>query len=415
MTSTLADESVTDAAEVPTFGGPVRPGSPELTELLAYLDAGVIDRDEQQRHPFDEFEAVRAARLGALRLPVEEGGGGATLVQLYETVIALGAVDPNVAHSLRNHLNFTESLLRLPEDHPDRRHLDDVRAGRIFGHSTTELSNKRAGRREREWETTVSETADGLRLTGTKFYSTGNLYADLLIVSAAGPDREPVRVVVPSDREGVSRPLDWDGIGQRFTGSGTTSYDDVPVERSEFLANGSLFADQTYSATFPQLFLTATIAGILRRIADDAVELVRGKERTFYHAATAKRTEDPTLQQTVGVLVSQAYAAEALVLNAAVALSETFAASGTDQEPELALQSALRAAQAKVVVDELALRAAGDLFDVGGGQAVRHSAHLDRHWRNIRTLAAHNPKTYKARAIGASIINDEPLPNGAFF
>ena len=60
-------------------------------------------------------------------------------------------------------------------------------------------------------------------------------------------------------------------------------------------------------------------------------------------------------------------------------------------------------------------RAAGELFDVGGGQAVRQSSHLDRHWRNIRTLASHNPRTYKARAVGAYEIDGTPLPNGAFF
>ena len=75
----------------------------------------------------------------------------------------------------------------------------------------------------------------------------------------------------------------------------------------------------------------------------------------------------------------------------------------------------MRAAKAKVVIDELANRAASELFDVGGGSTVRRGAHLDRHWRNIRTLAAHNPKTYKAKAIGAYEISGEPLPRGGFF
>ncbi|MCP3812097.1 acyl-CoA dehydrogenase, partial [Mycobacteriaceae bacterium Msp059] len=125
--------------------------------------------------------------------------------------------------------------------------------------------------------------------------------------------------------------------------------------------------------------------------------------------------DDPILQQSVGLLSSQAFAAEALVGSAADALSDAYAAHGTPDEAELSLRAALSAAKAKVVVDELALRAAGDLFDVGGGTAARRSSHLDRHWRNIRTLAAHNPRTYKARAIGAHELTGAPLPNGAFF
>lgn len=393
---------------------PVSIGSADLDALLAYIDAGVVDRDDADRHPFAEFEAIRAARLGALRVPVADGGGGATLTELFRTVIALGEVDPNVAHSVRNHFNFTESLLRQP-DGPDHRWLEEVKAGKLFGTSTTELSRKQAGRRHREFETTITEESDGLRLTGTKFYSTGNLYADFLVVSATGPDGDPVRVVVPADRPGVHVERDWDGIGQRFTGSGTTRFDNVAVDRENFLSRGTLYGELPYSATFPQLYLTAVIAGILRRVVRDAAALVRGKQRTFYHAASEHPVEDPILQQTVGLLSSQAFAAEALVTSAADALADAYAAHGTSDEPDLSLRAALRAAKAKVVVDELALRAAGDLFDAGGGTAARRSSHLDRHWRNIRTLAAHNPKTYKARAIGAHELTGAPLPNGAFF
>lgn len=399
---------------IPVFTEQVGIGSPQLRALLDYIDAGVVERDRDDRHPFVEFEAIRAARLGALRLPVADGGGGATLTQLFETVIALGEVDPNVAHSVRNHFNFTESLLRHPEAE-DARWLDQVKAGKLFGTSTTELSRKQAGRRNRDFETTVAEGPDGLRLSGTKFYSTGNLYADFLVVSASGPEDNPIRVVVPSDRKGVFVEKDWDGIGQRFTGSGTTRYDDVAVDRADFLSHGKHYGELTYSATFPQLYLTAVIAGILRRVTRDAAHLVRTKQRTFYHAASEQPVDDPILQQSVGLLSSQAFAAEALVLSAADALSDAYAAHDTGAEPELSLRAALRAAKAKVVVDELALRAAGDLFDVGGGTAARRSSHLDRHWRNIRTLAAHNPKTYKARAIGAYELTGEGLPNGAFF
>lgn len=410
MTITEAETT----SSTPVFDKPVSYGSPELAQLLAYIDAGVVDRDRENRHPFDEFEVLRQSRLGALRLPVDGGGGGATLTELFATVIALGEVDPNVAHSIRNHLNFTETLLRR-SDTTDSRWLDQVRAGKLFGLASTELSRKQAGRRDQRFETTVTTGPDGLRLSGEKFYSTGNLYANYLVVGATGPDGKPVRVVVPADRDGVTLERDWDGIGQRFTGSGTTRFENVAVDESEFLSTGAYYGELPYSATFPQLFLTAVIAGILRRVTRDAAALVRAKQRTFYHAASDQPVDDPILQQTVGQLSSQAFTAEALVLTAAESLSKAYAAHGSDDEAELSLQAALRAAKAKVVVDEIALRAAGDLFDVGGGTAARQSSHLDRHWRNIRTLSAHNPKTYKARAIGAHEITGAALPNGAFF
>lgn len=409
MTATEIDSTT------PLFDGPVTYRSSALRRLLAYIGAGVIDRDAAGRHPFEEFVALRESRLGALRVPVASGGGGATLPELFATVIDLAEADPNVAHSIRNHFNFVESLLRARPGSVDLHWLDQVRAGKLFGLAATELSRKQAGRRNQDFETAVTESPDGLRLNGTKFYSTGNLYSDYLVVGAQGPDGEPARIVVPSDRAGVHIERDWDGIGQRFTGSGTTRLENVAVTREEFLGDGSYYQDLPYSATFPQLFLTAVIAGILRRVTKDAAHLVRTKQRTFYHAAADNPVDDPLLQQTVGVLSSQAYAAEALVLSAAGALAEAYGAHGTGDEPGLSLQASLRAAKAKVVVDELAVRAASDLFDVGGGTAARQSSHLDRHWRNIRTLAAHNPRTYKARAIGAYELSGTPLPNGAFF
>jgi alkylation response protein AidB-like acyl-CoA dehydrogenase len=75
----------------------------------------------------------------------------------------------------------------------------------------------------------------------------------------------------------------------------------------------------------------------------------------------------------------------------------------------------LRAAAAKVVVDALGQKAASQVFDVGGASVVRQSHLLDRHWRNIRTLASHNPTSYKAQAIGAHYVRGTRLPGSGYF
>ncbi|MFV8052499.1 acyl-CoA dehydrogenase family protein [Mycobacterium sp. 48b] len=394
---------------------PLTFGSPELGDLIEQIGDGVIDRDDRGEPPFAKFDLIRRARLGALRLPVASGGGGATLRELFEVIIALGEADPNVAHSVRNHLGTVENLIRRPRAE-DARWFDRIRSGDLFGISATELGTAHAGSPDYRYATAITETPNGLRLSGEKFYSTGNLYVDWLVVVATDQHGDTVRLIIPAGRPGVVIEDDWDGIGQRFTGSGTTRFVDVAVSDDDFFAPGGFGGDVPYKGTFPQLYLTAVIAGILRRVVRDAAELVRAKRRTFYHAAADNPVDDPILQQSVGVLSSQAFAAEALVLSAAEALGAATEAHGRpDEEEALALEATLRAAKAKVVIDELASRAASELFDVGGGSTVRRSAHLDRHWRNIRTLAAHNPKTYKAKAIGAHEITGEPLPRGGFF
>jgi alkylation response protein AidB-like acyl-CoA dehydrogenase len=390
-------------------------GSPRLRDLIDYIADGAVEREERGELPYEAVVAVKSARLGALRLPVERGGGGATLTQLYEVFIELGAADSNVAHILRSHFGIVENLLRSTRPDHDR-WLERVAHGELFGAASTEIDAP-AGSSDYPYKTAIVETATGLRLTGTKYYSTGNLYVDWLIVGATDVDGGKVQVVIPADRPGVVRLNDWDGFGQRFTGSGTTTFENVAVHPEEYFSDEESKSSRKlpYPATFFHIQLNAMIAGILHRVASDAVELVRTKRRAFYHAPTDVPTEDPIMQYSVGLLASQAFAAEALVLNTAAALERAYAAHGTPEEDELSLQASLLTAKSKVVIDEIANRASSELFDVGGGSLVRSSAHLDRHWRNIRSIAAHNPKTLKAVAVGRYELNGTPLPNQGFF
>ncbi len=213
------------------------------------------------------------------------------------------------------------------------------------------------------------------------------------------------------------RPNDWDGFGQRFTGSGTTRFENVEVYPDDYYRAGRSRDDQPlpYPSTFFHVQLNAMIAGIMRRVAADAAVLVRDKRRPFYHAPAEIPAEDPIMHYSVGLLASQAFAAEALVLAAAEALGQAYAAHGTPEEAGLSLRASLLNAKAKVVIDELANRATSELFDVGGGSLVRRGAYLDRHWRNMRAIAAHNPKTLKAVAVGRYEINGTPPPNQGFF
>jgi alkylation response protein AidB-like acyl-CoA dehydrogenase len=146
------------------------------------------------------------------------------------------------------------------------------------------------------------------------------------------------------------------------------------------------------------------------------VALVLRRERSFYYAPAPRPADDPLLQQTVGQIAANAFAAEAVVLAAADALdAASIARERGENGVALDAEAARRAAEAKIAVDELAIRSGGLLFDVGGASATRHSANLDRHWRNARTLASHNLGSCKARAIGNLEINGAPLPAEGFF
>lgn len=392
---------------------PLRVHSPEFRALCAAISEGALTRDKDRIAPFDMLDLIRRARLGALRLPVAAGGAGITLRELFETVIHLGEADSNVAHILRNHFVLADRYARRQDSAKAHSWRTHVAAGALFGLASTELTSLKAGRGG-ALQTSIVPDGEGYVLNGTKYYSTGNLYADYIVVRAQTPDGRTASVVIPSTREGVDRADDWDGMGQRLTGSGTTTFTGVAVAADEVIFDAE--DGDRYSATFPQLYLTAVNAGILRAILRDAKGLLRSRGRSFYHAPAERPTEDPLLLQTIGQIASSAFAAEAIVLAAAAALDAvSLARDASEPSDNLALEASLAAAKAKIVVDDLTIRAGSLVFDVGGASASKKSNNLDAHWRNARTLASHNPSSYKALAIGGYEVNGIPLPNGSFF
>jgi alkylation response protein AidB-like acyl-CoA dehydrogenase len=398
--------------------GPALPGSQTLRTLVDAIAACASARDQQRVHPHDEIALIRKARFGALRLPVAQGGGGGSLRQLLESVLELAAADSNVAHVLRNHFTFVERfVLPVPGQAPSR-WLQAVADGAVFGVAAGELTTTAVG--DGKVDTTIVPAAggQGYLLNGTKFYSTGSLYADYILVRGHLPDGRNASAIVPAGRAGVHLDDDWYGMGQRLTGTGTTRLEQVQVAEDELLVDtdGANYRIP-YSATLSQLFLTTVNAGILRAIQREAVALVlRRGERNFAHGLAPCPADDPVLQQTIGEIASSAFAAEASVLAAADALDRVAVSRQQGaHDRELGLQGAIAASKTKVVVDALVLRAGSQLFDVGGASATTQRYNLDRHWRNARTLASHNPASLKARILGEYEVRGTPLPASGFF
>ncbi|WP_425106456.1 acyl-CoA dehydrogenase family protein [Ancylobacter sp.] len=385
-----------------------------LQPLFDRIEEGAAERERERILPFAEVALLREAGYGALRLPRPDDAG-LTFRQLLKIVIRLAAADSNVAHIFRNHFSVNEIYVRRAREGQGLRWQEAVAGGAIFGLGNIELGSRSAGGVLPS--TTLTPDGDGFRLDGTKYYTTGTLYADYMLVRAATPDERLASVIIPVAREGIEIVDDWDGVGQRLTASGTGHFRNVRAEAAEvvFDADGIGYG-LAYSNTLAQLYVTAIVAGIARAVLNDARRLLLGRSRTFYYATAERPAEDPLLLQVLGDLATDAFAAEAAVLAAAEALDAVGAArdSGRDDE-SLAHEAALAAAKAKLIVDELAIRAGGRLFDLAGASAASRARNLDRHWRNARTLATHNPGVTKAAAIGAFEANGTKLPAKGFF
>jgi alkylation response protein AidB-like acyl-CoA dehydrogenase len=393
------------------------PGSPEFAVLLAQIAAGARDRDLHDENPFDQVAALKRAGFGTLRVPEHLGGAGFTVPQLFSTIIELAAADPIVAHIFRAHFWFVEERLRTVDDPASRRWLEKVVDGKTFGNAFSEKGGLAVG--SLVFNTRLlPDGQGGYRLNGEKYYSTGTLFSDYLAVTATTDHDSVATVVVPRGREGVGVVDDWDGFGQRRTGTGTTTFSDVAVSADEVLADSpyDVEAPPTVQYASLQLFIHAVVAGILANVVEDGVALLESRERNFSHAVAERPVDDPLLQRQLGELAGTAYIAKAAVLDAA-ALIGAATESAVDGVPDagLAQEAQLAVAKVKVHLDRVAPEAATRLLELGGASASSRTRNLDRHWRNIRTITLHNPVAYKARVIGENLLHGTPLPANAYF
>jgi alkylation response protein AidB-like acyl-CoA dehydrogenase len=393
------------------------PGTEAFTALLAEVGSGAKDRDLNDENPFDQVTQLRRSGFGILRLPAHFGGPGLSVRDLFSAVIDVAHADPIVAHIFRTHFWFTEERLRTQDDPRSQRWLREVATGKIFGNAFSEKGSLAVG--SLVFNTRLLPGDGGFyRLTGEKYYSTGTLFSDYLTVAATTDHDSVVSVVIPTDRTGVRLVDDWDGFGQRRTGTGTTTFTDVVVAADEILVDTPYDAAPTPTVQYAalQLYIHAVVAGILADVVDDGVALLRSRTRSFSHALAERPVDDPLHQQLLGELASTASIARAAVLDAAdaIAAADDSAVAGA---PDAALAAAaqLKVAQVKVHLDAVAPVAAGRLLELGGASAASRQRNLDRHWRNIRTITLHNPVAHKARLIGDHLLHDTPLPANAYF
>ncbi|MET0898589.1 MAG: acyl-CoA dehydrogenase family protein [Mycobacterium sp.] len=379
--------------------------------VLPSIAAEAADRELVRRMPFAEVQRLFAEGLGTWRVPSRFGGPDAEVAELIAFVIDLAAADANIAQAVRSHFAFVEQLRRSTNEEQQRRWFARVLEGDVFG-----LASGETGGIQGQMSTRVVQTAAGWRVNGVKFYSTGTLYADWISVRVVDEADQPRSFVLPADRDGIERIDDWDGIGQRLTASGTTRFTDVAVGDDEFVQIDPEPGARPPISPFFQLFLAAVEVGIGRNALADAVAYARNKARPIKHSGVDRSVDDPYVRLAVGEVSARVYAAESAVLRAAETIDRVdTVANGSDAEHEALLEASLTVARAQFFAVEAALKAGEQLFDVGGASTTARSHNLDRHWRNARTVASHNPRAYKASVVGAYLLDDIEPPTSGFF
>jgi alkylation response protein AidB-like acyl-CoA dehydrogenase len=401
---------------------------------------------EAGRHlPFAALEQLRAVGIGAVTVPAEAGGSGAGQEDMLRLLMDLAAVDANTAHLVRSHLSFVEHVLAQPDEALRTRWLERAADGELAGSALSEARGPALG----EMDTTVSRDDGGrLRISGRKYYTTGSIFATWTLATARLDDGVPVpgrprrshqnsatdgaqRLALAVVRVRQPRALakdDWDGFGQRLTGTGTVEFNRAGVEELLALPPADGHVPLHHEAT-----LMALLAGVGRAALRDGVDQTRRRRRSPNTAGGLTPREDDQLLGIIGELSAQQATAEELVRAAGRDLDEALAltAAGRDgaggragvgrdadgggsddgAAAEALQRAALTAHRAHVMVPRLVLDTCTRIFDTLGASATSTELQLDRHWRNARTLASHDPAAFMARMVGDWEVNGTaPVP-----
>lgn len=376
--------------------------------IFKRIAEGALGREKNRTLPYEPIQWLKQAGFGAVRVPVAFGGDGVSQKQLFQLLIELAQADSNVVQALRGHFAFVEDRLNAQKTEAQTRWFERFVRGEIVGNAWTEIGKVEIG----DVVTRVKATQDGkLRINGQKYYSTGTIFADWIDLFALDETtNQHVIAAVSTQAEGIDIVDDWDGFGQKTTGSGTLTLNNVAIPRDHILVFENRFKYQT---AFYQVVHLATLAGIAHSAVQTFKQEVRQRTRIYSHGNASLVREDAQILQVIGKASAQAYAAQTIALGTAEALDAAYLQHfQNDEQAELEAneRAELVSAQGQVVIAELVLNLSTELFNALGASASSSDKQLDRFWRNARVVASHNPLVYKQKVIGDWEVNQAPLP-----
>nr|WP_090343760.1 SfnB family sulfur acquisition oxidoreductase [Mycolicibacterium malmesburyense]CRL74951.1 acyl-CoA dehydrogenase type 2 [Mycolicibacterium malmesburyense] len=379
-------------------------------KLAAEFDAEASAHDADRRLPHDEVQALKESGLLALTVPADYDGIGTPATVVAEVFRRIAHADPSLAQIPHSHFVFLEAL-RLQGTYTQKSYFyDRVRNGALFANAQSELGPHTI---DVDTTTLARQPSGDYLLSGRKFYSTGSLFADWVLVRASLTDGDEVPTAqspkavafVARDADGLSVVDDWDGMGQRTTASGTVTLDDVAVPVEHVVPFSPIFTGPSVYGARAQLWHSAIDVGIATGALAAGVRQAE-RARPHFEAGVAAAVEDPTLITVAGELAVTVRAAQALLAEAARAVDHAEA----HLSDETAAEASIAVAATKVAAVRASLEASTVLFELGGTRSASASGNLSRYWRDARTHTLHDPSRWKVQHIGRYTLTGTPPP-----
>jgi alkylation response protein AidB-like acyl-CoA dehydrogenase len=391
-----------------------RAAVPAATKMLRQEFAQTAaDVDRTGKDPAANLQRIHEVGLTRLLLPAAYGGIAsaqalaADLPLITDVLTEISAGESATAQIWSIHLVAARLIFggALTVDESVRAEIADglLNDGMRLANSAAE-----GGPRRGEYHVAADPVDGGFRLSGVKLFNTGTAGATYTITPVrirGSEDKGVVYLLVRMDAEGVQPHNDWDNMGQRATGSGTITFDNVfvPARYCFPMAAGAdgLTGPVSVIGPFFQLLISATILGMGFGALDAMAAFVRDHARP--NLPTLDRAaDDPVNRLHIGRASAALAAAHALQRDASQMVVDT--ETGAADRGACAVQMM----RSKTVTVDTVLDVTGQVHGLAGGRATGNKYRLDRFWRNARTLSVHDPIDAMAQQIGAFEIDGAP-------
>lgn len=385
-----------------------------LLEEVAQIGKDVVGPnamryDRERAFPRDSIDALRKGGFLGLGVPKQFGGLGGGIggdySLLYQAVRQTARWCTSTAHILMAHSISACQISAVGTPEQKQKHLTETAEfGQVWGSWASEV-----GASLLTPDTVAKPVDGGYVVNGRKFFSTNSTGADMFIlwaVAEGGNILENLLMLILSpDDPGVEIVDDWDGMGQRGTGSGTSLYTDVfvPIERVIGGAENVYFNTNAAQGLIFQLGFASIFQGTAEGAFRDACAYV--KSHGGRHAAQPKLANDPYVQLHVADMDVRITAGGFLLEEAMRVLS------GVEANPSTFAAAARAVYRAKVYCSQLANDVTHDVFRLCGTSSTLAEHPFEMYWRNVRTLSLHDPVDWRREAIGKSVLGlGEPPP-----
>jgi alkylation response protein AidB-like acyl-CoA dehydrogenase len=352
------------------------PSTADLLERARALAAPMAERaaghDRAGTFPAADFDDLREAGLLGLMVPERLGGPGAGFADYAEVAMALAAGNGATALIYNMHASVTGVLAQTPDEvarafgaaesffaHRDRV-LERARDGALYA---VAMSERKAGSRLSELETSYQPVDGGYRITGHKTFVSGAGHADAYLVAARRDDK--VSYFLVPDGPGVKVEETWDSLGMRATGSNDLHLDvTVPADT---LLGGIEGIALLVAQVMPQ-WLVASYGAVYVGVAQAAVDACAA------HVTARNLGRLPAVRARLGRADASVAAARLAVLEAARRVDT---APGDPETNRWVWR-------AKLLAGETAMNVAGSLLEAAGTSASRRGHPLERLFRDAR-------------------------------